>query len=845
MSLSEEDGMVNGKREAVAGPGLAPTDLNISGRAGHGVVRDDADGENAERVLERTLRRAELLGETAARLLATDEPQAIVEDLCRKVMEYLDCQIFLNFLAVPAPPPSADAPGPAVGRLRLNACAGITPEEAAKIEWLDYGAAICGCVARDGKRIVAEDIPSTCDPRTDLVRSYGVRAYACHPLLERDRAIGTLSFGSRSRDRFSADDLAMMKSVADLVAMALSRMRDAESLRQSEERLRRLNREMAERTAALQAVLDVAPVAVWIAHDAQCRRITGNQHADALIMRVRRGDNISASAQPDDAAVVYNVVRGGVELKPEELPAQLAAATGRPVEPGLLDLSFADGRTVHMFMGAVPVFDAEGRVCGAVAAGADVTPLKRAEESLRQSEERLRLVLQASSTGTFEVDLVTGEGRWNAVEFDLLGLKPDDATPGPETFFRFVHPEDVEPLRAQWEEALHAGTLDVEFRVVRADGQVRWLAGKGQFAFEGDGVSRPRGRATRFMGVNFDITARKQAEESLRQLNAQLEQRVAEQTSEIRRNNAYNRTLIEANPDPLMAIGPDGRITDVNAASERATGLSAKELIGTDFAVYFTEPAKARAGYRQAFKDGSVRDLPLELRHRDGHTVPVLYNAAVYRDEAGNVAGVFAAARDITDRKKAEDAARAERQRFYDVLETLPVYVILLSKDYRVPFANKFFRERFGESDGKRCHEYLFHRGEPCDNCETYKAMKTGAPHRWYWTGPDGRNYDIYDFPFTDADGSPMVMEMGIDITDVKRAEVALKEMNETLERRVTERTAELKATNEELARFNRAAVDRELRMIQLKKEVNDLCAKAGLPPAYGLEFEKRPEEAG
>ena len=123
------------------------------------------------------------------------------------------------------------------------------------------------------------------------------------------------------------------------------------------------------------------------------------------------------------------------------------------------------------------------------------------------------------------------------------------------------------------------------------------------------------------------------------------------------------------------------------------------------------------------------------------------------------------------DLSKAHEAVRAERQRFNDVLETLPVYLVLLTPDYHVPFANRFFRERFGESHGQRCFEYLFHRTEPCEICDTYKVLKTNAPHHWEWTGPDGRNYDVYDFPFTDTDGSPLIMEMGIDITEGKRAE--------------------------------------------------------------------------
>ena len=90
--------------------------------------------------------------------------------------------------------------------------------------------AVCGCVARDGCRIVAEDIQNTPDPRADMVRSFGIQAYACHPLMDQDKVIGTLSFGSRSKPAFAEDELALMKAVADHVAIAMQRVRLLESL---------------------------------------------------------------------------------------------------------------------------------------------------------------------------------------------------------------------------------------------------------------------------------------------------------------------------------------------------------------------------------------------------------------------------------------------------------------------------------------------------------------------------------------------------------------------------------------------------------------------------------------
>jgi signal transduction histidine kinase/FixJ family two-component response regulator len=147
------------------------------------------------------------------------------------------------------------------------------------------------------------------------------------------------------------------------------------------------------------------------------------------------------------------------------------------------------------------------------------------------------------------------------------------------------------------------------------------------------------------------------------------------------------------------------------------------------------------------------------------------------------------------DLRAAMRALETERQRFNNVLDMMPAYVVLLTPEYHVPFANRFFEERFGKSDGKRCYEYLFHRAEPCENCETFKVLKTHAPYHWEWTGPDGRDYDIFDFPFQDADGSPLIMEMGLDITERKRSEQDLK----TAHAQLASRARQLRALAGEL----------------------------------------------
>jgi PAS domain S-box-containing protein len=173
-------------------------------------------------------------------------------------------------------------------------------------------------------------------------------------------------------------------------------------------------------------------------------------------------------------------------------------------------------------------------------------------------------------------------------------------------------------------------------------------------------------------------------ERELREAEVRHKRRLAE--DKIRQASAYNRSLIEASLDPLVTIDADGKITDANAAAEKITGHSRENLIGTDFSGYFTEGDKARAGYQQVFREGKAQDYPLEILHRNGRTTPVLYNASVYRNDIGEVVGVFAAARDITAIREAESRILTSNEilrlfaRFLSRKEYLDSVVDLLQK---------------------------------------------------------------------------------------------------------------------------------------------------------------------
>src|SRR5437773_2541938 len=140
-----------------------------------------------------------------------------------------------------------------------------------------------------------------------------------------------------------------------------------------------------------------------------------------------------------------------------------------------------------------------------------------------------------------------------------------------------------------------------------------------------------------------DITEQKKLEEQLRE------------------SQSYNRGLIEASVDGLITVDPQGAISDVNEQMCRMSGYSREELIGTPFADYFVDTDRATAGVNETFGRGVVTDYVLTLARRDGKQVSVSFNASVFRDPSGDVRGIFASARDITEQARLQAQLAEER----------------------------------------------------------------------------------------------------------------------------------------------------------------------------------------
>lgn len=158
----------------------------------------------------------------------------------------------------------------------------------------------------------------------------------------------------------------------------------------------------------------------------------------------------------------------------------------------------------------------------------------------------------------------------------------------------------------------------------------------------------------------------------------------------------YTRILIETGLDPLVTISRDGLISDANNATEMITGLKRSQLIGTDFSNCFGDPNEARNAYLLAFTNGTVRDYPLEIKHKNGTITPVSYNASIYTDSNNKIIGLFATTRDITQQKKSEEEHRLARKTAEEANFAKSEFLANISHEIRTPMHGILSFAKFG-----------------------------------------------------------------------------------------------------------------------------------------------------
>jgi len=300
-----------------------------------------------------------------------------------------------------------------------------------------------------------------------------------------------------------------------------------------------------------------------------------------------------------------------------------------------------------------------------------------AAPEIREAEQSafLRNILESSTEYSIIGKDLTGRIElWNAGARRIYGYAPEEVI-GRANSSVLHMPEDIAAGKPKeiMAAALKAGKWEGTFKRVR----------KNDERFTARVVVTPRrdagGTPIGFLLISKDIS------DEIRL------------TGELETAQFYARSLIEASLDPMVTISPEGKFTDVNEGSIKVTGVARGKLIGTDFSDYFTEPEKAREGYQQVFAQGFVTDYPLTIRHRDGRLTDVLYNASVYKDVAGNVLGVFAAARDVTETKRVMREFTETKNFLDNILQSSTKYSIIgKDLDHLILSWNEGARRNYG-----------------------------------------------------------------------------------------------------------------------------------------------------
>jgi len=469
---------------------------------------------------------------------------------------------------------------------------------------------------------------------------------------------------------------------------------------------------------------------------------------------------------------------------------------------------------------ASPLYNSAEELMGSVHVARNINERKKAEEALKEAHDNLEeQVNERTSKLKKQADLIdlTHDAIfvrnlddeiifWNKGAEEMYGWKEESALGiNPN---ELLNTEFSKPLSEIKAVVLEKGRWEGELTHEKRDGKQiivssRWSLQKDE-----------KNEVTGFLEINNDITETKQAEQALKLAST------------------YNRSLIEASVDPLVTIGPDGKITDVNNSTEIVTGRPREELIGTDFSDYFTEPEKAREGYTRVFQEGMVLDYPLEIMHKNGHITPVLYNASVYKDESGKVIGVFAAARDINELKKAEEELRLSYIYNRSLIEASIDPLVTIGPDGKITDVNKStekvtgfnrdeligtdFSDYFTEPEKAReGYQLVFQEG-------TVQDYPLEIKHKSGIVTPVLYNASIY----RNEDGEVIgVFAAARDITERKLAEAEkqkLLEQEQQLAEELKASNEELQATTEELQVTNEELEKQRDELITLNKALKE-----------------------
>ncbi|MEX2174177.1 MAG: PAS domain S-box protein [Pirellulaceae bacterium] len=385
----------------------------------------------------------------------------------------------------------------------------------------------------------------------------------------------------------------------------------------------------------LQAIFDQAAVGVAQVENATGRYVRINRRYCQIVGRTAAempSIDFMAITHPDDVAVDLEYSR---KLRTGEI-AEFAREK-RYLRP--------DGSVIWVKLSVTPMWQPGQPPDYQIAVVEDITQHKQAEDELRASEERLRLALDAGGMGLWQWDIKRDCIRWNRREYELLGLPIGNGEVAADLFFQMVHPDDRAGFQAQVDRSLATGAdLGAEMRVIRADGQVRWFVGQGRVYRD------PAGEPAQMVGVNYDITERKQAEDKLR-ASEQMLQTVIDNIPQGVFWKDRDSVYLGCNRVILQSRGMDSVEQIVGKTDRQLAGLSADEaeyFVATDREVIL--------GNRPQL--GIVEPMT----RADGTTVWLETSKLPLHDQAGRVIGLLGTWQDITQRLQLEEQLRQSQK---------------------------------------------------------------------------------------------------------------------------------------------------------------------------------------
>ena len=328
-----------------------------------------------------------------------------------------------------------------------------------------------------------------------------------------------------------------------------------------------------------------------------------------------------------------------------DIPVTLAREEGSTLEERFFNFSFQ------------PMYDEHNEIYSILVFGYEVTPQAIINKKIKESESHFRLIAEMMPE---KVMNATPDGTvtfFNKSWRDYTGASFDELVN--EGWGKWVHPDDLQQIHDHWNHSVKTGdNFDMELRILNHLGKYRWHISRAKAVKDQDG------NVKLWIGSNSDIQNQKEENEILERAVVKRTLELEQKNKELHKKNKeiietrekllseYSRSLIEASLDPLFVISPKGKITDMNQAAIKITGITRQNLTGTNFYDYFTDPKNAREVYEEIFLKGFVTDYPLTIK--DHVLTDVLFNGSLYKDEQGKVLGAVVVARDITELKKVE-----------------------------------------------------------------------------------------------------------------------------------------------------------------------------------------------